>query len=98
MTIDATVSAPGVLVLADAYHPDWSVTVDGKPDKLWPVNLALRGCRCRLVPTDRNAISRSGAAAGMLLSLIGLFGGVVAFTATAHAKIARRFMYNRVYR
>ncbi|HND09694.1 MAG TPA: YfhO family protein [Pseudomonadota bacterium] len=77
VTIDATVSAPGVLVLADAYHPDWSVTVDGKPDKLWPVNLALRGVllspgshRIEMQYRDR------GLRLGMLLSLIGLLAAL----------------------
>ena len=32
----------GFLVLGDAYHPDWRVYVDGKPEKIFPANYLLR--------------------------------------------------------
>lgn len=43
VVIDAQAEAAGVLVLADAYHPDWQVKVDGQPATLLPANLGLRG-------------------------------------------------------
>lgn len=34
---------PGILVLADAYYPGWSVSVDGVSKDVIPVNIAFRG-------------------------------------------------------
>ena len=75
MVIAAEAKAPGVLVLGDTYHPDWSVTVDGVPQTLWPVNLALRGIalspgvhRVEMQYRDR------GLRLGVALSLLGLLG------------------------
>lgn len=34
---------PSVLLLNDKYHPDWTVTVDGKPDSVLRCNYAMRG-------------------------------------------------------
>lgn len=80
VVLDAQASAPGVLVLADSYHPDWFVTVDGQPATLWPVNLALRGVpllpgahRIEMEYRDR------GLRLGMLLSLGGLLGALLLF-------------------
>lgn len=73
--LSAEALAPGVLVLADAYHPDWIVRVDGQEQPLYPVNLALRGValspgshRIELHYRDR------GLRVGALLSLLGLLG------------------------
>lgn len=41
--IQASVNAPAILVLADAYDEDWRVTVDGAPAQLYRANYALRG-------------------------------------------------------
>ncbi len=78
VVLQATALAPGMLVLADTYHPDWLVTVDGKPATLWPVNLALRGVelspgehRIELQYRDR------GLRMGVLLSLSGLLGALL---------------------
>ncbi len=75
VVIAAEAKAPGVLVLGDTYHPDWSVTVDGVPQTLWPVNLALRGIalspgvhRVEMQYRDR------GLRLGVALSLLGLLG------------------------
>lgn len=34
---------PGVLVLADAFHPGWRATINGEPTRVFPVNGGLRG-------------------------------------------------------
>lgn len=41
--IQADLTAPGVLVLTDAWHPNWSARVDGQPALLGRVNEAFRG-------------------------------------------------------
>jgi Bacterial membrane protein YfhO len=38
-------AAPGLLMLADPWYPQWRVTVDGKPAKLLRVDHTLRGVR-----------------------------------------------------
>jgi hypothetical protein len=42
VTVAATLPAPGYLVLADNYAPDWEVTVDGQPAPLLRANIAYR--------------------------------------------------------
>ncbi|HEU5014659.1 MAG TPA: YfhO family protein [Roseiflexaceae bacterium] len=42
-TVRAHASAPGLLMLSDAYSDDWSVTVDGQPAPLYRANYVLRG-------------------------------------------------------
>jgi hypothetical protein len=75
VVITAEAQAHGVLVLADTYHPDWSVTVDGKPQPLWPVNLALRGVALSPGPHQVELRYRDrGLRLGVLLSLLGLLG------------------------
>ncbi len=41
--IEAQTSSPGLLILTDTYHSDWSVTVDGKKQKIYPADLCFRG-------------------------------------------------------
>lgn len=43
VVVEAETAAPALLVLADAYYPGWSATVDGVAQPIYPVNLALRG-------------------------------------------------------
>ena len=40
--VRAHASAPGLLVLSDAYSPDWRATVDGRPATVFRANYALR--------------------------------------------------------
>lgn len=42
VVIEAEAQAAAVLILADAYYPGWSATVDGLPQPIYPANLALR--------------------------------------------------------
>lgn len=47
---------PGVLVLADAFAPGWTVTVDGAPRALWQANYFVRGVLVE--PGDRQVVFR----------------------------------------
>lgn len=42
VVVEADLNAPGFLILADAYHTDWKVTVDGKREKLYAANNLMR--------------------------------------------------------
>ena len=41
--VRASVAAPAVLMLSDAYSDDWRVTVDGQPASLYRADYAFRG-------------------------------------------------------
>ncbi len=53
VTVAAELTAPGFLVLADAYDPGWTVSVDGRPGRVLRANLAFRGVR---VPGGRHRV------------------------------------------
>jgi hypothetical protein len=42
VSIEVALSAPGYLVLVDAYDPGWRVLVDGRPDHVLRANVAFR--------------------------------------------------------
>jgi hypothetical protein len=41
--IQATLSQPGLVILADAYHAGWRLTIDGAPATILRANRAMRG-------------------------------------------------------
>ncbi|MFA5356954.1 MAG: YfhO family protein [Candidatus Omnitrophota bacterium] len=41
--IETEAEAPGLLILTDTYHPDWTVTVNGKKEMIVPADLCFRG-------------------------------------------------------
>jgi hypothetical protein len=41
--VEATLSAPGVFVLADSFDAGWTATVDGTPSPIFPTNYLFRG-------------------------------------------------------
>jgi len=71
--IRADLKAPGVLVLTDAWHPNWSVRVDARPTELGRVNEEFRGVA--LAPgqhvIEMNYAPRT-LALGKALSIVGL--------------------------
>ena len=40
--IDAMMEHPGLLVFSDTYHPDWQVTIDGKPGMMFRTDYLIR--------------------------------------------------------
>jgi hypothetical protein len=72
VTIRATLSKRGLVVLDDAWAPGWKVTVDGRPAPALRTDVVLRGV---LVPAGRHTIAWSytvpGLAAGAALSALG---------------------------
>lgn len=51
--VDATLAAPGLVVLADTFHPDWVASVDGVPAPIVATNHLFRGVRA---PAGRHRI------------------------------------------
>jgi hypothetical protein len=45
VVVELPAASRGILVLADAWAPGWTVTVDGLPRTLWQVNHLVRGVR-----------------------------------------------------
>ncbi len=43
VVVDVTTRAPGVLLLTDAYDPEWTATVDGRPTTIYPADVLFRG-------------------------------------------------------
>ena len=77
--VAATTSVPAYLVLTDSYHPDWQVTVNGKPAPLLRANqifraVALSPGKHRIVFRYRPVSLQWGAAVTLVTALaIGLF-------------------------
>jgi hypothetical protein len=72
--IDATLAAPGLVVLADTYYPGWTATVDGVPAAILATNHLFRGVpapagthRIRFAYRPRSL--RLGAALSLLTAL-----------------------------
>lgn len=85
VTLDATLEASGVLVLADTWYPGWQATVDGAPAALLRANYLLRGV---LLPAGHHrvqfefrpaalqqgaVISLAAAAAVLALAAVGIW-------------------------
>ncbi len=79
VTIDAGAGpAGGFLVLLDSYSPDWDVTVDGTPGRLYPANLLFRAVR--LAPGRHTVAFRyrpQMVLAGAAFSAVGLLGALL---------------------
>ncbi len=43
VTITASLSSPGVLILGDSYYPGWVVDIDGRRGRIYPADFLLRG-------------------------------------------------------
>ena len=80
IVIDANLARPGFLVVADAFYPGWSATVDGLPSKIYPANLLFRAV---YVPEGRHTIvmkySSSWLGTGAVMSAAGMLIVAVLF-------------------
>jgi hypothetical protein len=73
-------AASGWLVVADAYSPSWSASVDGKGTKLYPTNFAAMGLPVRGMKTIDLRYKRTGIWAGLGISVAALlFMGFLGF-------------------
>ncbi len=74
VTIQAALSSPGVLVLADSFYPGWKVFVDGEEREVLRANYFFRGVF--LSPGDHQVVFRYEPASfyyGAVISLLTLF-------------------------
>jgi len=73
VSIRASLSAPGYVVLADSYAPGWAVRVDGKPVHLYRADVAMRAV---WVPAGTHEIEYTyhlpGLRTGAVLSVLSL--------------------------
>jgi hypothetical protein len=75
VTVETNSPLPGVLVVADAHYPGWSVTVDGKPATLLRADYAFRGVA--LAAGRHQVVMRYVARpvrVGLGLSVLGILG------------------------
>ena len=77
VAIRGNMGCDGMVVLSDTYYPGWKVEVDGKPAKIYEVNLAMRGV---FVPQGRHEVeyryrpaSVYAGAAMTLASVLGVY-------------------------
>jgi hypothetical protein len=56
VTAEIEMSAPGVVVLMDNWHPSWNATVDGQPAYVGKINQSFRGI---VVPAGKHKIEMS---------------------------------------
>jgi hypothetical protein len=54
LVLDASLSASGLVVLADTYYPGWTATLDDRPAPIYPANLLFRAVH---VPPGRHRIT-----------------------------------------
>ncbi|HKQ58841.1 MAG TPA: YfhO family protein [Candidatus Eisenbacteria bacterium] len=73
VSVDVETPAPGLLRLADLWYPDWTATVDGKPERILKADYLLRAVP---VPAGRHRVEfRFQSAAmrtGLMLSIASL--------------------------
>lgn len=72
VVIRTTTSAPGTLVLADAFYPGWVADLDGKPAPIYATDLALRGV---IVPAGTHTIVMRYEPASVVLGALGVPAG-----------------------
>jgi hypothetical protein len=80
--LDADMEHSGLVVLSDAYHPDWKVFLNGKPGKIFQTNNLIRSV---FVPEGKHRIKFVFAPlsfyAGVAITLFSLAGILILFNA-----------------
>jgi hypothetical protein len=76
VVVDVTTRAPGLLLLTDAYDPEWTATVNGRPTEIYPADVLFRGVavpegRSRVVFEYEPASFRLGALVSAVSALVG---------------------------
>jgi Protein of unknown function (DUF6044) len=89
LNIRARSDAPGVLVLADTYSPDWVAEIDGVPTPILPVDIALRGVALpagdHLVTFSYRPVATYAGLALALIALIAIVGWLALGVRRRHA-------------
>ena len=82
VSIEANLGQPGILVLTDIWHPNWTLTVNGRKQHLGRVDGAFRGLA---LPAGRHFVEMNYAPrtllAGRILSALGLLLALALFVA-----------------
>lgn len=92
LTIDANMAAPALVVVSDAYYPDWVAYVDGKQAPIYKTNYLIRSV---LVPaghhTIRMAFESSAVRTGLRATIAGTIGALLLLLVPAgRALLSRR--------
>jgi hypothetical protein len=91
VVLEVEASAPGFVVLADAFDPGWRATVDGRAASIRRANVAFRAVG---VPAGRHVVEMvyrpRGAARGLVLTAGGLVLLIAAATRARKRRRARR--------
>ena len=79
VVVEVDAASPCVLVLADAYYPGWTVTIDGRPGQIFPAYHVFRGV---LIPAGRYTVEfvylPLSLSIGLLISTATLLAGCYA--------------------
>lgn len=89
--VAASVSRPGLLILADLFYPGWRAELDGRPVEILRVNHVLRGIA--LLPGEHRVVFRFAPTSlytGLGMTLAGLVALAVCFSWEVWACFRRR--------
>jgi hypothetical protein len=87
LVLEAELTAPGLLVVADTYYPGWIATVDGTPAPIHPANLMFRAVP---VPAGRHTVVLRYAPRSVRYGWWIALAGALAATALAATAVQRR--------
>lgn len=91
IAIDVSAASSGLLVLSEMYYPGWTVTVDGKPSKIYQVDGALRGIP---VSAGTNRVELEYAPASFRIgAALSLLTVVCLLAAWRHVRRSRQFSH-----
>ena len=87
IVLQAQVSSPGYLVVADAYYPGWQATVDGRPATIQQANLMFRAIR---LEPGAHEVRLSYRPAGWLPGLAISLGTLICMVGALAVSVGRR--------